>query len=142
MELIIDNPNNLKLDNFCKWLKLEMLKYVNIAINNSKLKLFDLYINNNLKINYIDNLNRIIKPKSIILMAFKNLITIKNGNKIKIIVDPNINIPNSHAKLIDIIKLINYGNTQLNPYPIISNTFDYFTNNLTSYYIKYLKGIN
>ena len=54
MELRIKNPAKLELSNFCNYLISKMVTYISNAINDSQLIRFDKYINNNLKIKFID----------------------------------------------------------------------------------------
>ena len=142
MELIIENPNNLNLDAFCSYLISEMIEYIDNTINDNQLIRFDSYINNNLKIKFIDKFPRLLKSRDILITAVQTLYYIKQGNDYIIKINPNNFIPNTYAKFIDIISLINYGNMQLQSYPIIDEMFDYFAANLNQYYNDYLKENN
>lgn len=142
MELIIDNPDNLDLNNFCSYLISEMIDYMENTINDSQLIRFNEYINNNLNIRFIDKLPRLLKSRNILITAVQTLYYVKQGNDYIIKINPNNFIPNTYAKFIDIVSLINYGNIQLQSYPIIDEMFDYFANNLNQYYNDYLKENN
>ena len=142
MELIIENPNNLNLDAFCSYLISEMIEYIDNTINDNQLIRFDSYINNNLKIKFIDKFPRLLKSRDILITAVQTLYYIKQGNDYIIKINPNNFIPNTYAKFIDIVSLINYGNMQLQSYPIIDEMFDYFAANLNQYYNDYLKENN
>ncbi len=141
MELEIINKNNLDLYDFCIWLEDKLFNYLNSSIDDRQLDRFDDYINKNIQINFIDKLPRFLKSRNILLSAFKNLDVRKQGKSYIIGIDPLKFIPNTNAKFIDIIRLINYGNMEINGYPIIDNTFDYFANNLQDLYQQYLKEI-
>ncbi len=141
MELEIINKDNLDLYDFCIWLEDELFNYLNSNIDDRQLDRFDNYINENLQINFIDKLPRFLKSRDILLSAFKNLDIRKQGKSYIIDIDPLKFIPNTNAKFIDIVRLINYGNMEINGYPIIDNTFDYFANNLQDLYQQYLKEI-
>ena len=142
MELIIENPNNLNLGAFCSYLISEMIKYIDNTINDNQLIRFDSYINNNLKIRFIDKFPRLLKSRDILITAVQTLYYVKQGNDYIIKINPNNFIPNTYAKFIDIVSLINYGNMQLQSYPIIDEMFDYFAANLNQYYNDYLKENN
>ena len=142
MELIIENPNNLNLDAFCSYLISEMIEYIDNTINDNQLIRFDSYINNNLKIKFIDKFPRLLKSRDILITAVQTLYYVKQGNDYIIKINPNNFIPNTYAKFIDIVSLINYGNMQLQSYPIIDEMFDYFAANLNQYYNDYLKENN
>ena len=142
MELIIENPNNLNLGAFCSYLISEMIEYIDNTINDSQLIRFDSYINNNLKIRFIDKFPRLLKSRDILITAVQTLYYVKQGDDYIIKINPNNFIPNTYAKFIDIVSLINYGNMQLQSYPIIDKMFDYFAANLNQYYNDYLKENN
>ncbi len=142
MELIIENPNNLNLDAFCSYLISEMIEYIDNTINDNQLIRFDSYINNNLKIKFIDKFPRLLKSRDILITAVQTLYYVKQGDDYIIKINPNNFIPNTYAKFIDIVSLINYGNMQLQSYPIIDEMFDYFAANLNQYYNDYLKENN
>ena len=142
MELIIENPNNLNLDAFCSYLISEMIEYIDNTINDNQLIRFDSYINNNLKIKFIDKFPRLLKSRDILITAVQTLYYVKQGNDYIIKINPNNFIPNTYAKFIDIVSLINYGNMQLQSYSIIDEMFDYFAANLNQYYNDYLKENN
>lgn len=142
MELIIRNPMKLNLSSFCNYLINKMVNYISNVINDNQLIRFDKYINNNLNIRFIDKFPRLLKSRDVLITAVQTLYYIKQGNDYIIKINPNNFIPNTYAKFIDIVSLINYGNMQLQSYPIIDEMFDYFADNLNQYYNDYLKENN
>ena len=54
-------------------------------------------------------------------------------------INSNNFIPNTFAKFISIINTINYGTLTLAPYPIYTETFNYFAQNIEEYLDTYLK---
>lgn len=142
MELRIKNPAKLELSNFCNYLINKMVTYISNTINDRQLIRFDKHINNNLKIKFIDKFPRLLKSRDVLITAVQTLYYIKQGNDYIIKINPNNFIPNTYAKFIDIVSLINYGNMQLQSYPIIDEMFDYFADNLNQYYNDYLKENN
>jgi hypothetical protein len=83
-----------------------------------------------------------ISAKNILIGAVYNLRIRDTFNNIIIEINPNAMIPNTSAKFIDIVKLINYGNLSLQEYPIMDQIMNYFAININSYYNKYLKEAN
>ena len=139
MELIIENPNNLNLDAFCSYLISEMIEYIDNTINDNQLIRFDSYINNNLKIRFIDKFPRLLKSRDILITAVQTLYYVKQGNDYIIKINPNNFIPNTYAKFIDIVSLIDKGNIDIPPYPIFTDAMEYFADNLQMYYNLYIE---
>lgn len=141
MNLVIDNPDNLDLDIFCEVLIKSMQNYLASEIDEDQLIRFDAFLNNNNIINYVDKSNRLLSTKAILIGSSYNLIVVKNKTNYTIELDPNVNIPNTYAKFIDIVKLINYGNLGLPAYPIYDNMMNYFADNIEDYFKIYLEEI-
>lgn len=137
MELNIQSETNIK--DFCEWLIPIIRDYVWDNLKPKKLEAFDYYINgsNILKFNY--DIKRIVKTKDLIAGTLYNLQVKVYGNKYTIQINPNIPIPETSAKFIDIAKLVNYGNLNLQGYPIITKAMDYTAANINSLYSKFLK---
>lgn len=144
MELELKNDNNLELDDFCNWLILEMRKYMSSSLDYGKLIPFNNYINdsdiNAIKWNDKDKAYT-ISVRELTLWAFDYMVVKKEGNDYIIKFDNNALIPDTSTKIIDIIKLINYGNLTLFAYPIFDEMTDFFALNIDSYLDKYIKGI-
>lgn len=142
MNLIIENPDNVNLNDFCSWLKPIIIDYANNAIIDKKLVRFNKYVNNDINIKWFANKPLKINCKDVLLAGLNNLVYKRQGNDYIIEIDANNYIYNSSAKFIDIIKLINYGNMVLSAYPIVDKIFDYITENLETYYSQYLQEVN
>ena len=113
MELRI--KSSIDIVDFCMYLIKQMQDYLPKTITSAKLERFDAYIN--------DPKNNIITIKllscsDILRAGVYNLICTQVGDYYTIRLDSNIFIPNSNAKFINIISLINSGNLMLRPYPI------------------------
>lgn len=137
MNLIIKNPDGLDLTNFCNWLISIMQEYMSKNIEEKKLVQWDNYLNNIIKLKSTDNITRAISSKNILVASTYNLIVKKSNSQYEIALDPNTNIPNYYAKFIDIIKLINYGNINTQPYPIYDYMMDFMADKLIDYYQIY-----
>lgn len=113
MELRIESSKDIV--DFCMYLIKQMREYLPKTIVSDKLDRFNLYIN--------DPKNKIITIKlldcsNILKASTYNLICTQSGDYYTIRLDSKIFIPDSNAKFINIISLINYGNLVLKPYPI------------------------
>ncbi|WP_300924727.1 hypothetical protein [uncultured Clostridium sp.] len=99
-------------------------------------------MNENKLILFNYNEYRIISAKNILLGGIYNLRVRISGNNSFIEIDPSVIIPNTSAKFIDIVKLINFGNLDLQGYRIISDTMEYFAENINLFYNQFLKENN
>jgi|GEM_PF-6804284 hypothetical protein len=95
----------------------KLFNYVLLNLNEDKVFILDDYINNILEIQ--------LSTKEILKFAFENLVIADTGSEFVVMIDPNINIPNSKHKLITVIKLIDYGNLEVRGCGIISQAFSY-----------------
>ena len=138
MNLIIDQELDLDLSDFCDFI----IKYIqeNLPRNLDERKLlrYDDYINNNIKIDFAYNERRILSSKELIISSTYNLIKRKFSKYYMIEIDPNIYIKDTNIKLVDIIKLINYGSLTLQPYPIYSNIMEEIAEDLDTLYEQFL----
>lgn len=143
MNLVIDNPDNLDLFNFCNWLIPKIRGHILNSINKKLLIKWDKFLNSSNILQFNKGFNRPLSTKDLIIASLYYLRVSKNANNSYIIeIDPNRNIPNSSAKFINIIKLIDKGNLSISPYNIITKTMNYFANNLQDYYQSYLEEAN
>lgn len=79
-----------------------------------------------------------ISAQSILVNASLNL-TVKNYQQIAIIsIDENVNYNNSQIRLIDLCKLLNYGNLDIQGTKVFSDTFDYVAHNIHQIYFNYI----
>ena len=83
---------------------------------------------------YLDAINKNHESaKEIILISLSKLVYIIEDNYIIITINNNYVLSKLHLKLIDAIKLINFGNMEIKGYPIISDTFQYVEKNIKGY---------
>lgn len=140
MNLHISNEDELDLNGFCNWLIEQMQIYMQSNIDERQLARFDAFIFNNQIIRTIDNSNRYISCKSILIGSTYNLIFEKTSNEYIISINPNINIPNTYNKFIDIVSLIDSGNLSLPSYSIYSDMMEFFAKDLQLYYEEYIRS--
>ena len=134
MNLIIESK--VDITDFCEWLVVEHITpYIATHINQKKAQRFDDIINK-----YIVTLpKRMLFTDDIILASAYNLIVSKEDDNHIIRIDSNAFIPNTNAKFISIAELINYGNLSTQAYPIYTETFNYFADNIDKYFNMYLE---
>ena len=83
---------------------------------------------------YLDTINKNHESaKEIILISLSELVYVIEDNYIIITINNNYVLSKLHLKLIDAIKLINFGNMEIKGYPIISDTFQYVEKNIKGY---------
>ena len=136
MNLIIESK--IDITKFCEWLIKEIQNYMQLNLNKQKASKFDEYINEHV----LMYPKRLLSSSEIIIAAAYNLIIRKSQNSYIIELDPNRFIPNTSAKFISIINTINYGSLTLAPYPIFTETFNHFSNNIEEYLDIYLKEMS
>lgn len=137
MNLYILNSDSKDLDEFCVWLINKMQEHISYFINDGQLIRWDAFINSN----NILGTDIAIDIKSVLIDATYNLIYKKDSlNNYNIAINPNAVIPETSAKFINIIQLINYGNLQCQPYSVFDDLMNYFADRLEYYYDMYLEG--
>lgn len=142
MYLELESSSNESLYDFCNYIIVKMQDYLQNSINENKLKKFNDYINSNKIVKFVDKIDRYINCANILIASTYNLMVLKSKNNYTIKINPNVHIPNTYAKFIDIVKLINNGNMVLSPYPVWTNMVKHFDDNANLYYEKYLKEGN
>lgn len=137
MKLEIGDPKNLLDRSFIIWLKLKIRDKVLADINEAKLVKWDLYFNNNSHFRSI--YKKKLSTKDFIIAGAINLDYIKSESSFIIRINNNYYTPGlDRVKLMSICKLINFGNTEVNGYPIFTDTFEYFAQNIQAYVEEYI----
>ncbi len=134
MELKIDNKANLNLTRFCKALILDMGKYIRESIDKQKLIKYDKFLNDSFP------QKQQLSSYQILVGSVYNIRILKKGNRVELSINPNTKIPFTNLKYINIVSLINYGNTSLQAYPVLTEMFEHYTANLPKYYRYYEEG--
>lgn len=140
MYLNIVNENNWDLDSFCEYLILEMRKYMKSEVKKEyrRLEKYNEFLQDNL--NPINKKEGIMSVSNLLILSTYNLTYKKLPTSYIIEINPSINIPNSYAKFIDIVKLVNNGNLQLPAFPIYDDMMDYFADKIGYYYKQFEEG--
>ena len=138
MTLTIENPNGLELDDFIKSALIPRLQETIVsAIDVNRLAPIEEYINT---LN-ISNFGNHIFAKDVVISAAYNLISTRQQTGDYIIsIDSTQLLPNTRAKIIDIMQLINYGTLATPAYPIIEEVFRQYSTMLNQLYINYERG--
>lgn len=126
-------------DNFYDWLIDKIQQFGVGIIQKNKLYEIDKYINE------VSEFKSIFRKSFIsyeILCAFfYNLKTTTYWDKVVIEVNPNAIMPSSNVKIITLARLITYGTLNLQGYPLVLDVFDYFEENIDTFYEMYERGL-
>jgi hypothetical protein len=137
MTLRVDNKNINQ--HFINYLKKRMLGYMSTILNVKKLSPFDDYFNSE---EFKKSSNKtIISTRKVVLLGMTNLIHKRYETTTHIFINPNINYPGTNIKLVDLCNTINFGNMSIDGYPIFTETFDHFSNNINIYIDRCIIGL-
>ena len=141
MKLLITTEKELLLtSDFSIWLIKEIRKQLLLDIDLKHIKAWQLYLEKLLADKILPKQK--LSADAIILQGINSLEYILTDNSVEISVNNKITIPNlNQVKLISIIKLINYGNNDIKGYPIFTDTFNYFAENIDAYIDKYISKV-
>jgi hypothetical protein len=136
MTLIVENKNITQ--SFIPYLKKRMLGYLTIILNIKKLNVFDEYFESDM---FGNETNIKIDSKRVVLMGMTNLSHKRYETYTQIFINPNIVYPGTQFRVVDLCKVINYGTLSIEGYPIFTETFDYFSQNIDKYKEKCAIGL-
>ena len=127
-------------DRFIRWL-LRLIRFQILKnIDNRKIHYFNNIINEN---NIFSKNNPRIKEdfdiRKAIIISLNNLQFYRIKNVYIIRIPDNIIFPNYNVSVSTACKLFNYGNTQIQGYPLYSTVFNSIRDNIDIYYKMYLK---
>lgn len=139
MQLRISDPKGVLDRSFITWLIDQIRDKILLSLNMQKLLAWDEYLNNNPV--YKSIYKKKISTRDLIIAGSMNLIFTQSANAWSIFINPNTYAPGlDRVKLSSICKLINFGNFEIRNYPIFTDTFDYFAENIATYIDRYLDG--
>lgn len=113
----------------------KLQEYIVGNINDKKLVFIEEYINQNYKSIY----RKHISARDILVSSAMNLTYQIYANKFTVEIDSKQILYGTNAKLYDICKLINFGVLGIGSYPILTESFDYFRDNLDYMYEYYIR---
>ena len=119
----------------------KLQEYIIGNINDKKLVFIEEYINQNYKSIY----RKHISARDVLVSSAMNLTYQIYANKFTVEIDSKQILYGTNAKLYDICKLINFGVLGIGSYPILTDSFDYFKDNLDymyEYYIREKEALN
>lgn len=113
----------------------KLQEYIIGNINDKKLVFIEEYINQNYKSIY----RKHISARDVLVSGAMNLTYQIYANKFTVEIDSKQILYGTNAKLYDICKLINFGVLGIGSYPILTESFDYFRDNLAYMYEYYIR---
>ena len=105
-----------------------------------KLSKFDEYFNSE-EFSVLTN-GVTLSAKQILVLGMSNLKHKRYEINTHIFIDPVIVYPGTQLKIVDLCKIINYGNLSINGYSIISDVFNHFSEHIKGYVNKHLTGLS
>ena len=108
----------------------KLQEYIIGNINDKKLVFIEEYINQNYKSIY----RKHISARDVLVSGAMNITYQIYANKFTVEIDSKQILYGTNAKLYDICKLINFGVLGMGSYPILTESFDYFRDNLDYMY--------
>ena len=138
MKLDINTKYGLE---FVLYIIKKLQEYIIGNINDKKLVFIEEYINQNYKSIY----RKHISARDVLVSGAMNLTYQIYANKFTVEIDSKQILYGTNAKLYDICKLINFGVLGIGSYPILTESFDYFKDNLDymcEYYIREKEALN
>lgn len=113
----------------------KLQEYIIGNINDEKLVFIEEYINQNYKSIY----RKHISARDVLVSGAMNMTYQIYASKFTVEIDSKQILYGTNAKLYDICKLINFGVLGIGSYPILTESFDYFKDNLDYMYEYYIR---
>lgn len=133
MKLEIDRKYGLE---FVLFIIKQLQKYIIANTNADKLAFVELYINEQ----YKSVFRKYFSAFEIVVCGAMSITYNIYEYKFIVELNPNEILYGTNAKIIDLCKLINYGVMGILPYPIFTDSFEHFKENLIFYYEYYLRN--
>lgn len=141
LELDLENVESKDRIPFVNYIIKQIQKEVLNQFDERKVYKLENYINSNKIIDFILR-DKYIKVRDIYLTAVYNLIIEELDEDIfNIIVNRNINVPDSNSLLISLLKLLEYGNLSVNKYGLLTKVMQDIADNIDTYFNKYKLGV-
>ena len=135
---ILTEDNYETKNNFINYLIKQLQKLIIEKYNKEKSFIIEKYINDNeiIKYRYSDKYTSVLDLYKIAVSNLKTK-SDKKSNVYNITVDKNIMIPGSNTYLISIVKLLEFGNLEVQKYGLLENCMQYICDNLDTFYNKF-----
>ena len=137
MTLLIENVNFKR--GFIRFLKKRILQYAMLSLSPKRLHTFDEFFNSSAF--RPESINVRISSRRVLLIGLSNLEHSRGDTTTSIFISPTIRYPGTDYLIVDLCRLINYGNLSVEPYPIISDTMTHFSKHIRKYQNKFILGL-
>lgn len=135
---ILDEDNTLTIK-FANWLIKQLQSEIALSVNQQKLKKWDKFFSE--ADEYKSIYNNPVTTKTILLAGLKSLQVNKAGNKWIIRLNPASFVPGMNCvNLETTCRLINYGNIEIQGYPIFSTALERAAEKINEYVYMYKEG--
>lgn len=137
MTLLIENMNLKR--GFITFLKKRILRHALLQLNPMRLSVFDDFFNSD---NFsTEPLGVRISARRALLLGLSNLEHSRGETSTSIFISDTVKYPGTEFLVVDLCRVINYGNLSIDPYPVISDTMNYFSKNIRTYQNKFILGL-
>lgn len=135
---ILDENNELDIS-FGRWLVKRVQEKCLIELDTRKLSNWDKFFNEDSK--YVSIYGKEIHTKDILISGIQTIGCDKIPEKIIIRFNQNQYVPGLDRVRVDTVcRMINFGNTSVTGYPLFTNVFSYFVDNINMYIDMYFNG--
>lgn len=140
MQLLIMNKEEVNLHLFCKYVINKIKQKALVLINTDKYSVRDKILNEDADLIEFIGAKRKINCLVIIRQALNNLIYKSTPtNEYIIEINPNVYLYGTKTKIVTIVKLLEYGRLDLEPYPMFRKIFDEIAEHLPDLYLQFIK---
>lgn len=137
MNLVIEDKRELLGDDFSSWLIDKMKIHFYSILDKNKLIRWDKYLNETETIKKIYDIT--LSSEKILKDGIESLVCDRFPQCLVIHIDrTQLVFGLYYTKLESLCKLINYGNSQISGYPILSEVFQEFVDNIDTYIDRYV----
>ena len=137
MTLLIDHKYDYP--SFIAFLKRRLMGYVAQHVNRGKLMVLDEYFKSDSFLELYGTNN--VSAYTVIRLSLTNLTYTHFPSYAILSVNDKVLYPGTNIRLVDLCKIINYGNLSVEAYPIVTDTFRHFSTHIKQYVNKYEMGV-
>lgn len=129
MKLIVQYSAQYNIHGFLLYLLKCVKDVINDLVDENRLKIYD---------NYVSRLyNKNVEYKKILQSIDTKLQIRKISDGYEIGINMNAKVDGTTIPVEPLCRLLNFGNQDLPPYPVIESALNYISNEINSYYILY-----
>lgn len=134
MKLIINYEAKYEMYPFISYLVRCFKDRLDDLLDENRLRIYDQYLHEYI---FFTPEHKNITFKSILYSLSNKMKIRKTHTGYEIFIDPNAYVDGTNIKIEPLCRLLNYGNQELPPYPIIETIFTELANNINTYYLLY-----